>query len=416
MSENVLKKIVKHYDGNDIASNELLVNIVLNRVFRKLFENDKELIVKADEINGGLYRVLPWDETKTYNKNDLVWYVDVYAPPAKEEEYNAAVKEIEENNSDPIIIKQKIKFLQDRICTVTLYLLRSLKNNNTSRPQRTLVDMVPLFDVSGWKNENPMGSIYTDFFEDFTVDNITRMLREAHETIQTYHKFGKLEKFDDIKEKILENKMPNIDPTRKKVFFANTTFALKESKTVISGSCRKWDCGLLEYDITYKLGDSDVEYSAYNADGTVKLRDDLDANYLRLGKRAVESLDEGDIYDNRRYYLNDDDSTIFVVANDATIAEAGITQHNINDKINSYCGTIKFDVPFIDTNYSIFPEAISGAITAEENIVKNINSMVFVNKCRNSVTALLVIPNYGGSEYRVLGENTFRCRITGRWK
>ena len=411
----VIEKIVKNYEGNSIAGNELLTNIVLNRIFGKLVENDTVLANKIASVRSGAYRILPWVPGKTYNKNDLVWFIDCYLPPGKEtayqEEYDGYIAVSETGE----LSQHKLEELKDKYFTVTLYLLRCLKNGNNKQPVRTIVDMIPVFDATDWKNEYPSGSIYTDYFAEFTADNIMKRLNEAHQATSK-HPLGELKSFSDIKEKVLLKDMSNIDSNRKKIFFPNESFAVQETKSILAGSCRKWDCGLLEYDLTFKLGDSEYEYGTYNIDGTVKVSEELDANYLNLAKSAFAVGSDME-YDNRKYYLNDSDSDIFKLEDEGiTVSEGGIIQHRIDSRINSFYGKLDFQIPFKDTNYSIFPVNIPSVADATGQIVKNENVMVFVSKARKSVVAMLVIPNYNQSDYKVLGRNLFRCRITGRWK
>ena len=409
-------KIAENYENLSIAGNELLTNVILNKIFKKLLENDKNLIKKASNISSGTYRILPWVKGKSYNMHDLVWYVDCYLPMRNEKQYNEELAEIKKH-ANPISIPTQINSLKDKYYTVTLYLLRSLKNGNTSQPVRTLVDMVPVFDASGWRNENPMGSIYTDNFEEFTLDNIKKQLEQMHQAVTAMHPFGELKSFEDISNKVLLQGMSNIDASRTKVFFPNQTFSVKETDSIIAGSCRKWDCGLLEYDFKFKLGNSEYEYEndSYNEDGTVKLSEEMDTNYLSLAKSAFFAGTDTE-YSNRQYYLDDSDANIFTVKNGEVLNENGIVQNNVNTKLNTYHGKLDFEIPFIDTNYSIFPVNTAVVVDALGNMCQNENVMVFINKSKKSVTALLVVPNYDQSDYKILGENTFRCRITGRWR
>jgi hypothetical protein len=276
--------------------------------------------------------------------------------------------------------------------------------------------MIPVFDASGWKNENPSGTIYTDFFKDFTVLNLKKNLHEMHEISKKYHKFGELSSLADLDRAILKNDMSNLNPDREVGFFPNETVELDSTDTIVGGSMRKWDCGLVEYDLIFKLGDSKSTFASYNPDGSVKTSEDLDANYLDLNSENYG----GSIYsefNNRKYYLDDSDSDIFSLSGgfDATVND--LVQHNVNDVLNSYCGTIKFPISFIDKNYAIFHPEIPSSIMLDGNeIERNVNCMVFVNKSRESVTAMLIVPNYLSGKTKVLGENRFRCQIVGRWK
>lgn len=399
----------------DVASSEILTRASLNRNFKKLFENDAQLISKSTTVSTSLYRVMPWEEDKVYSKNDLVWFVDFYLSPKNKEKYNEEYKKLENKSENTV---EAVNLLKKEYYTTTLYLLRSLKNGNSNIPQSEIVDMIPLFDASGWKNENPFGSIYTDYFEEFTVYNLKKQLYKMHESVKEFHKFGELSSYSEITNKVLHTDMSNIDPTRSHVFFPNKSYELDETNTILDGSnVRYWDCGLIEYNIIFKLGDTVNSYSSYNPDGTINYTQNVDANQLNLGVEG-KVFNDYNANDNRLYYLNESDANIFEIPGGYNINENGINQHNVNNFINSYTGTIRFPMPFIDTNYMIFLTDVDSAILrGSENVISNINRMVFVNKSREAVTALLILPNYeDNSTAKILHTNEFKCQIIGRWK
>ncbi len=300
--------------------------------------------------------------------------------------------------------------------TTSLFLLRSTRNNNTLTPDLTWIDMVPKFDASGWINENPMGTIYTDYFAEYLKGLLDEMLYKNHESKYEYHKFGTLSAYADMDEKVLRTDMSNIDPDRKGFHFPGHTYTIAETNTILDGQCRQWDCGLLEYTIEFKLGTDSEVMDSYNEDGTVRRLDQIDVNYLNLKRKAV-ILDDNFVYDNSDYYLSEDDADIFKIKDGTSRSMNNIVQVNTNKKINALQGTIRFPMPFIDTNYAIFcqtPPCVCYA--GSEEIEQNVNQMVFVNKSNQSVTALLIIPTYEGSEPKLLYTNRFRMQVVGRWK
>lgn len=396
----------------DISSNEMMINAVLNRNFKKLFDNDNALLGVSRSISQGVYRILPYEKGKSYSKNDLVWFVDFYLSPKNEKEYNEEYSKLDSEFSTT----EEYDELKKKYFTVSLYLLRSLSNNNTNFPKREIVDMIPVFDASGWKNEYPSGSIYTDYFQEFTVFNLKQKLHELHEVSKTYHKFGELSSFLELDKAVLKTDMSNLDPDRSHVFFPNETVELDSNDTIVEGSVRKWDCGLLEYEMIFKLGDSRSIFASYNPDGSIKTSEDLDANYLNLNVENYGASIYSE-FSNRKYYLNDSDSDIFNLSGGFDVTVNGLVQHNVNQYLNSYYGTIKFPIPFIDRNYAIFHPEIPSSIRSNGNIMEtNVNCMVFVNKSMDSVTAMLIVPNYVSGDVKVLGENRFRCQIIGRWR
>lgn len=407
---------IENFKDIDVASNEIITRSSLNRNFKRLFDNDMILIKNTGDAVGNLYRVFPWEEGKVYNKNQLVWYIDFYLSPKNKEEYDRAYHELEISFTDT---EKNITKLKNTYYTTTLYLLRSLKNGNTNTPEKTLVDMVPVFDASGWKNENPFGSIYTDYFEEFTVYNLQQQLHKMHELTEKYHKFGELSSYSELKNKVLKTDMSNIDPSRNHIFFPNKSYEMDETGTILpESSIKYWDCGIVEYFINFKLGDTVSEYATYNSDGTLNYAQYADANFINLSNNK-KSLNEFTYYDNKKYYYEESDADIFLIKGGINISENNINQQNVNNYINSYSGTIKFPIAFIDTNYMIFTTNTPSTILYgnTEPSPNNINNMVFINKSRESVTALLIIPNYeDNSTPKVLHENKFRCHIIGRWK
>lgn len=416
MKTKITGGIIENFKDVDVASNEIITRASLNRNFKRLFDNDMAMIENTGAALGNLYRVFPWEEGKAYNKNQLVWYIDFYLSPKDEMEYNKKYHELEVafENSEKNITK-----LKNTYYTTTLYLLRSLKNGNTNVPERTIIDMVPVFDASGWKNENPFGSIYTDYFEEFTLHNLQQQLYKIHESVEKYHKFGELSSYSELNSKVLKTDMSNIDPTRSHVFFPNKSYELDETGTILpESSVKYWDCGIVEYYINFKLGDTITNYASYNPDGTLNYAQYADANYINLSNSG-KTLNEFTYYDNKKYYFENSDSDIFVIKGGINISENNINQQNVNNYINSYSGTIKFPISFIDTNYMIFSTNVSSSILYgnAEPSPNNINNIVFINKSRESVTALLIIPNYeNNTTPKVLRENKFRCHIIGRWK
>lgn len=70
-----------------------------------------------------------------------------------------------------------------------------------------------------------------------------------------YHKYGAVSE-ETIDEKILKADISNASRRRERAFYPYRTISiLKEqpelSDVILDGYCRVWDCGLLEYDITY---------------------------------------------------------------------------------------------------------------------------------------------------------------------
>ena len=411
-------EIIHNVDNVKVSSNELIISSVLNRNFRKLFENDANLFPMTR--NNNRYRIMPYDPNKVYSKNDLVWFVDYYLSPQNEKAY---IEEYEKLSSlaafqEVDIDVNSVKELKNKYYTVSLYLLRSLKNNNTSFPKREIVNMIPMFDASGWKNENEFGTIYTDYFEDFTAYTLSIQLEKMHETVSEMHKFGKLSSYENLDDKVLRTDLSNISPDRKILLYPRYTYQLEEDATILGGWERVWDTGYIEYDIDFQLGNNGSSYQVYNSDGSLRTEQTLEANYFSL-REKTGFVSDYDKYDNRRYYYQDNDADIFKVGNDESLSSYGIVQNNVNGKLNVFVGTINFDrrFTFIDTNYCIFTEMFPCVSTNSSNILEpNVNRLVFANKSRQSITAVLIIPTYNGDNPKVLSDNRFKCHVCGRWK
>lgn len=433
MARNPLEKaLIYHVDDIGVASNELNLTYVANRNFLKLLDNDKRIMSNIDKVRNGIYRIMPWNSEATYSKNDFVWYTKTYVHPLSGEAFGKAKGEllniIEENGGEwTDEYELSAQAISATYCTTSLFLLRSTRNNNTAEPEMTIDQsfvgsggfMVPLFDASGWHNENPMGTIYTDYFQVYLERLIDNHIYDIHVEVkegQDYHKFGILSAYSDMDVRVLKTDMSNLDPDRKGFLFPYHTWTLQGTNTILNGQARKWDCGLLEYTIEFKLGTDEEIVDAYNEDGTVRSIDQIDINYLNLRPRITQEDDEL-VYDNSNYYLDESDADIFKITGGSTRVMNGIIHQNTNNKLNALLGTIRFPEPFIDTNYTIFlqtPPTV--CLVGGDTVEQNVNQMVFVNKSRKSVAALLIIPTYEGSEPKLLYTNRFRMQVSGRWK
>lgn len=409
----------------DIASNEIISPIFseINRNIDKLLSNDNDLYQNSKDIYTGIYRLMKWEKNKVYSKNDVVLYQMSYVPPTNKEAYDLSVNIATQLNNDEPLPLSALMEIENIYSTTTIYCLRSLKNNNTSVPKMTLVDMIPVFDASDWKNENTLGSIFTDYGEIYVKYILSQFMDEMHNSVYKYHKFGQLSAYSEMKQKVLLLDFSNLDSTRKNWFYPTLTEKVEPTTNIIGGTVHIWDCGLLEYDIEYKLGDTKTGTAKYNVDGSIDIITHLNANMLDL-RRSKLIKDPAAMYDNSDYYLTDNDASIFIDENtngkNKTYNVNNISQNNVNDTVNAFAGTLEFPISFIDTNYMIFGSQPNSTyiVTTDDTsqiLRPNVNNIVYVNKAQKSITALLIIPTYDGIQ-RVLGNNRFRCQIIGRWK
>lgn len=98
---------------------------------------------------------------------------------------------------------------------------------------------------------------------------------------------------------------------------------------------RKWDNGLLEYDLTFRLG-----YVSSDIAG----KDLISANNLIVPHRN----------NNYLYFKDDSDYAMFNKGGEGYVVTSSSKQVNLNSYMNAYTGTIKFPEPFRDLNYMVF--------------------------------------------------------------
>ena len=89
----------------------------------KLLENDKALAVLMDSPEINRNNIKAFHSGNPYAKGDLVWFKDY--------------------SDDGVPV---------------LHILRSLVDDNTNYPTKTLLDKVESYEVSGWKDEYEYGT------------------------------------------------------------------------------------------------------------------------------------------------------------------------------------------------------------------------------------------------------------------
>ena len=175
---------------------------------------------------------------------------------------------------------------------------------------------------------------------------------------------------------------------------------LSTNNVILDGFYRKWDNGLLEYDIIYCLGyygeDIEINGTTYNV---------ISANNL-----SIENAD---------YYLSSDDQMIFNQKGDGTVKINNLYQVGLNKFCNAYSARIEFECPFISSNYMIF----GGDVVSQERdiatptIDTGANAMTYANKSTSHVDPVyLVYPQKENIEKFGLVSNSFHCHMVGRWK
>jgi len=374
MAENIQ---IPYTSNIAVAPNELYIHYTINRNLEKLLANDNTLIEKLNKYSiGDLGGIQPYRKDYVYDKGDIIVFVD-----------------------------------KDGTKVKNVYLLESLVDNNDLEPEYDIVNgFVSDFTKSNWKNLNEFYSIYNSDDETINLSNfleyaISSNFHLSHEIDEKYHRFGEINE-NTIDEKLLKKDFSNVDDYRKRNFFSYETKKVEADN--FSGFYKKWGNGVLEYDLTYCLGENLKVEKTINVDGSI-----VTTNYMNVNSLIPLSSDE---FNNDDYFMSEDDYLIFNKNGSTTKYNInGIAQTNTTGQVNTYHGTIIFPIPFVDTNYMIFT---SGRTRNEIGQTQSPNTMTFTNRKKESITAVYVIPNYSGEniENVLLRNNVFQCQIIGRWK
>lgn len=303
----------------------------INRNIKKLLENDEKLNELFEKVNGS---VTIWDyiENYSYEVDDLIWYFDETT--------------------------QKLK------------ILRSLKRNNTNKP----FFKDGSYEASGWKDENEEEDI-TSYGLDKLVQRLINSKVLAHEGSTEYHRYGSLKNYkNDVDSILMKKDLTNRNRSRSINFYPFENCGLASDNTIITGCYRKYDNGLIEYDIVFRLGYRGTE-----------IVDEVEFNKIVCNDMEININDENYNEDNGKYFQSPNHMNIFSYKNTDTtnysITDTTI-ERNRNDYVNVYGGTIKFPLQFKDTNYMVFTNNI---MTYDKDMTKGkiepcANSITFINK------------------------------------
>ena len=368
------------FDKNiDVAANELFLRVTINRNLEKLLQNDITLAKKIEQQGTtDNFAIQFYKDTRIYNKDDIVLYY----------EYEA-----DNNTIDNI------------------YILQSLSNDNATQPRYEIIDSyIKDFNKSGWKDINPLFSIYNSNTPSVDIascldDAILNKFYLSHEMDLDYHKFGELTE-SNLSSKILLKDISNISDKRNQLFFPYENGSVSSDN--LSGTYKKWGNGVLEYNLTFKLGDIFQKEMIIDENGDVK-----ELSYIKVNSLIPLSSDE---FNNDDYFLNESAYSIFNKNGTTDKYKLNDTyQTNINDKVNTYHCNLEFPIHFIDSNYMIF---YNTPTLNSSGISQSINTLSFINRKNESITVVYIIPNYNNKpiENVLLQNNLFQCQIIGRWK
>lgn len=382
---------VKNTSELDVGSNEYATKYSLNRILLKLLENDQLLQELYSDIFAG-FSIYEYEENEEYQFNDLVWFLD--------------------SDKD-------------------LHILRCYKSKTSAN--LSLWRKGQSFESYGWKDLNPNVDVLVDFGLEAKIKSFLAKKFNEHAMDQTLHphgriSYGGLKASTDISRKIAKVDLSNLDPNRDKNFFPYWTTYLKTSSEspIINGICRRYDNGLMEYEITFRLGYAGIKVVDPDYGTSAQI---IETNQLDL------TLSRSD----KDYFNASSDQSIFMLSGDpGIVATIGDTrQTNRNDYVNVYSAKLDFaEAAMVGTttstsfksadSYMVFAGDVTCQIRdmATGDLCIGSNQMVFCQKEVGSVTALLVtypgLVNTGKDEYNArnggLASNSFTCKIIGRWK
>lgn len=353
----------------NVSINELINRHTLNRNFEKLLDNDKKLAKLIDDMVQSATTIKEYYPGIAYTKGIYVWYKTAY--------------------------KGKVQ----------LFLLQNLIENNSNEPTLDDDTETASFRKSGWDNKNELKSVFDNSIKEYVGKYVQTRLLANHAYNTKYHRYGTLKDDDEAQDKILLADISNIKIDRKTKFYPYETVPLEETNSVVDGYYRRWDNGLLEYDITFKLG-----YTG-----------DTEINGMKYQNIVCNNLSIT-VEDDAKYFMSDDDKTIFQETDKNTLSTiiGDMVQSNRNKLVNVYSATVDFPLAFVDTNYMIFASDITQQKRDQDksSVDSGSNTLTYVNRTTSSISPIYITTNTNSNSIDAVGlvSNTFHCQIVGRWK
>ena len=357
------RTIIENVTGNDVTGNEPMTMSSLNRNFKRLLDNDTRL-EEYQQRNSNVARIRAFVEGQTYSRDETVWF----------REYNDTTGDID------------------------LYILKSLKDGNGTTPKmETLVDGTESFTGSGWVDQCKFSSLYNTYLGRYVEESLSHDITYGHDQSDTYHHFGTLSSVQEYDRKVMKSDLTNRNKDRDRIIFPYETVNLKPDNVIVGGFYRRWDNGLLEYDIRYRVGYVDSDTIESN---TISVENSYGAEI---------PLSSDGYHRNGMYFMEDSDYGIFRCDGVEDFVANGVTYRNIGKQQNSYAGKIVLPVPFRDLSYMVFTDRPE----------QSVNDIVYVNKMKGSITALYIKPEFREKDVRRIAIDpslVFRCQIVGRCK
>ena len=386
------KNIIRYTQNLGVGSNEYATKYSVNRILEKLVQNDKLLEEFYQEVFGA-FMIYEYQPGETYYYNDLIWFLD--------------------SEKD-------------------LHILRC--NKSQTGENLTHWRLGQAFEDYGWKDLNPDINVLKEFGLEKKMSTWIAKKFKEHSDDPSCHPLGKIsygntKPTTDITRKVSDREMSNLDPNREQNFFPYQTIHLKtlENGPIIGGYCRKYDNGLLEYDIIFRLSYSGIA--------------EVDEDYgISANIFECNNLDLASQHSDENYFYGTSDAQMFNCGNALCSqfeSEIGETrQRSRNDYVNVYSAVIDFaqatstvDSPSLKFKSSDSYMIFSGDVTCQSRDTTtkamNIgsNQLIFAQKRTGSFAAILI--TYPNQKFNTPGynaknggieANSFHCSLVGKWK
>lgn len=303
MSANIISNFI------DIAPNEYFTKYSFNRNFSKLISNDIALydstILHSDDTNtvSMLSSAQTYNSRKTYQAGECVFYKIQY----DDTKFYILSSSVDENTHKPMVRKNQK--------TGELYVINS---------EYWKILGIPSDEKESKPKDEADVQINVDL-ADFKTDHENNVSLSAHPT----KKLGLKESSKTFLT------LENITDDRQNLFYPNVIQSFVTDNTTYSGYMRKWDNGLLEYDVVFRLG-----YISSDAEG---------CSLISANNLVVPNANK-----NFMYFKDDKDYEIFNQGGENYIVTETTKQVNLNKQLNAYSGKINFIEPFKDLNYMVF--------------------------------------------------------------
>lgn len=377
---NVDGQSISAYTMVNVAQNEPLINQTMNRSLIELWENDNVALYELNKAIFNQLNIVEYTKGMSYSVGDLVWYKDA--------------------NSKT-------------------YLLKCIRQNNTTQPNTTGIDEDFSLNNSGWKNQNKQLSIL-----DYSIMNVisanAQNVVKQHQDNELMHPYGKIsldsESVDNISNKLLKSDLSNIDRNRKSVFFPQYMKKLDAGNAIVTGYSRNFG-SIVEYDIILKLANADM----HDSSGLFDAGQELTSNNATFALFSGTSQSNIDYQQNKNYFYSTADMDMFGQSGKYSSRIGLIVQLDRNDFVNTYSAKISFSKPFSNLNYMVFSNAILSQTIGSNTMVPSANDIVYCDKTRESITFLdITFPDstkYGQSGYNAtnggLTTNSFHMKVIG---